>query len=550
LSEKTQFHIQKLGQLRADRSGFDTQWEEAASLIIPAHRNSFQGRGSDNAFGAQGQKKTELQYDSSVGVAAQRFSSVIESLATPQASVWHRLVPADKMLKRNRAVRLFFDELNEILFSHRYRPMANFVGNSQQTYMGLGTYGNGALYVDKPEDGSRGLRYRNFHLGEVYFVENHAGIVDTFYRSWYMTARQIAQQFDKPGDKLPEAVTEAIKNPQQAEKKFEVLHCVYPRNDFDPRRVDPKGLRYASLYIFVQNQEEIRESGYNSFPLPVARYTQVSGEIYGRGPAQWVLPAIKVLNEQKKTVLKQGHRVVDPVLLAHDDGNLGSFSLKPGALNPGGLNKDGKRMVDVLPTGNIAAGQELMEMEKRVINDVFLVSVFQVLIERRGQTPPTATEVLELAKEKGSLLSPTMGRQQSEDLGPTIEREVDILMAQDKLPELTPAMIEAEADFEVEYESPLSRAQRAEEASGLFRSIEFATAHANVTQDPSAFDWIDIDKAMPAVMEINGVPASWQKSMDDVLALRENRNQQQQVQQMIEAAPAAAGIMKAVGPGL
>ena len=81
MSEKTQFHIQKLGQLRSDRSNFDTQWEEAASLIIPAHRNSFQGRGSDNAYGAQGQKKTELQYDSSVGVAAQRFASVIESLA-------------------------------------------------------------------------------------------------------------------------------------------------------------------------------------------------------------------------------------------------------------------------------------------------------------------------------------------------------------------------------------------------------------------------------------------------------------------------------------
>lgn len=542
MSEKTQFHIQKLGQLRADRSNFDSQWEEAASLIIPAHRNSFQGRGSDNAFGAQGQKKTELQYDSSVGVAAQRFASVIESLATPQASVWHRLVPADKMLKRNRAVRLFFDDLNEILFNHRYRPMANFVGNSQQTYMGLGTYGNGSLYVDKPEDGSRGLRYRNFHLGEVYFVENHAGIVDTFYRSWYMTARQIAQQFNNAGDKVPEAVTEAIKNPQQAEKKFEVLHCVYPRNDFDPRRVDPKGMRYASLYIFVQNQEELRESGYNSFPLPVARYTQVSGEIYGRGPAQWVLPAIKVLNEQKKTVLKQGHRVVDPVLLAHDDGNLGSFSLKPGALNAGGLNKDGKRMVDVLPTGNIAVGDKMMQMEKDVINDAFLITLFQILID----TPQmTATEVLERAREKGMLIAPTAGRLQAEFLGRLIERELDLLFQQGLVPEMPSILRNTEAaEYHIEYDSPMSRMQRSEKAAGFMRALDVAANYAKNTGDLSPLDWLNFDTAMPEILDIQGAPTAWTRSLQDVEALRAGRAQQAQTQQMIEAAPAVAGLMK------
>ena len=40
----------------------------------------------------------------------------------------------------------------------------------------------------------------------------------------------------------------------------------------------------------------------------------------------------------------------------------------------------------------------------------------------------TATEVLERAREKGALLAPTMGRQQSEALGPMIEREIDILV--------------------------------------------------------------------------------------------------------------------------
>lgn len=545
MSELTQFHIQKLGTLRQERGNWDTQWEEAASLIVPAHRNSFQGRGMDNAFGAAGQKKTELQYDATVGVAAQRFTSVVESLATPQSNTWHRLVPADKTLKRNRAVRLFFDELNERLFSLRYRPAANFVGNSQQVYLGLGTYGNGCLFVDKLED-QAGLRYRNIHLGEVYFVENHAGVVDSFYRSFYLTARQIAQQFSQPGDTLPEAVAEAIKNPTQAEKKFEVLHCVYPRNDRDPRRIDPKGMPFASLYIFVQNQELMRESGYNSFPMPTARYTQASGEVYGRGPAQWVLPAIKVLNEEKKTVLKQGHRVVDPVLLAHDDGNLGVFSLKPGHLNPGTMTKDGKRLVDVLPTGNIAVGDKLMEMERAVINDAFLITLFQILID----TPQmTATEVLERAREKGMLIAPTAGRLQAEFLGRLIERELDLMFQQGLVPPLPAILRDSEAaEYHIEYDSPMSRMQRAEKAAGFMRALDVAANYAKNTMDPTPLDWFDFDTAMPEILDIHGSPTAWTRSLEDVQKLREGRQQAAETQQMIEAAPAAAGLMKAMPP--
>jgi len=543
VSERTQFHIQKFGTLKTDRSGWDTQWEEAASLIVPAHRNSFQGV-HGNVHSTPGQKKTELQYDATVSIAAQRFASVIESLATPQSNTWHRLVPADKMLKRNRAVRLFFDDLNERLFSYRYRPVANFVGNSQQVYLGLGVYGNGVMYVDQPED-QKGLRYRNIHLGEAYFVENHAGIVDTIYRSFHLTARQIIQQFASSEDSVPEAVTEAVKNPQQAEKKFEILHCVYPRADHDPRRIDRKGMKFASLYVFVQTQELIRESGYNSFPFPTARYTQASGEVYGRGPAQWVLPAIKVLNEEKKTILKQGHRIVDPVLLAHDDGNLGNFSLKPGFLNPGGVNADGKALIHALPTGNLAIGDKLMEMERTVINDAFLITLFQILID----TPQmTATEVLERAREKGMLIAPTAGRLQAEFLGRLIERELDLMFQQGLVGDLPSILRDSEAaEYHIEYDSPMSRMQRAEKAAGFMRALDVAANYAKNTGDPSPLDFFNFDVAMPEILDIQGAPTSWTRALDDVAQIRDGRAKAQQTQQMIDAAPAAAGVMKTMG---
>ncbi len=539
MSEVTQYHIQRLGALRNRRSNFDNQWEEAAERVIPAHRDTFTGR---HPWMTPGQKKTELQFDSTAGFAAQRFSSVIESLATPQNSIWHLLKPVDKTLKRNRAVRMFFDELAETLFNYRYRPVANFVGNSQQVYLGLGVYGNGSLYVDQP-DGERGLRYRNMHLGETYWVQNHAGIVDTVYRSYPMSPRQMMQQKRWT---IPESIAEMAKNPQQMDKEFEIIHCVFPREDYDPQRMDGPGKKWASLYIHVETQAVLREWGYDSFPFAVARYTQASGEDYGRGPAQWVLPAIKVLNEQKKTLLKQGHRIIDPVLLAHDDGNLGSFSLKAGALNAGGISKDGKRLIDVLPTGNLAVGDKMMELEKNVINDAFLITLFQILID----TPQmTATEVLERAREKGMLLAPTAGRLQAEFLGPLIEREIDLLARQGLLPRIPSILAEAATEYRIEYDSPMSRMQRAEKAAGFMRALAQASEYAKVTGDLEPLDFFNFDVATPEILDISGAPTAWTRSLEEVQARRDERAQAQQQQQMVDAAPAMASMAKSLPQG-
>lgn len=535
-----QFHIQRLANLRQERSNWDIQWEEAAARVMPAHVNSFTGRGM--SVGAGGEKNTELQFDASTSFAAQRFSSVIESLVTPQGSIWHLLKVLDKTLKRNRQVRAFFDDLSETLYNYRYRPIANFVGNSQQAYLGLGVYGNGIVYVDKPED-SKGLRYRNMHLGETYFAENHAGIVDTVCRAYRLTARQIVQKW---GNAAPEGIREKAKNPQQAEQKSEILHCVYPRKDYDPERLDGKGRPFASVYIHVETKTPMEEDGYFTFPYAITRYTQAPGEVYGRGPAQWVLPAIKTLNEQKKTILKQGHREVDPVLLAYDDGKLANATLKAGRMVAGGMSKDGRPLIGRLPGGNLAVGDKMMDMEKSLINDAFLLNLFQILLE----TPQmTATEVLERAREKGMLLAPTAGRIQAEFLGPMIEREIDLLARQGLMPRMPQILIDASIEYKIEYDNPMSRMARSEKAAGFLRALGQAAEYTKMTGDPDPLDHFDFDAAMPEILDIHGAPIAWTRSLEAIEERRAGRAQAAEQQQMVDAAPAMAALAKTAPQG-
>lgn len=307
--------------------------------------------------------------------------------------------------------------------------------------------------------------------------------------------------------------------------------------------MDAKGKQWQSIYIAIETQDLISEGGYDTFPYAVARYTQISGETYGRGPAQWVLPAIKVLNEEKKTVLKQGHRIVDPVLLAYDDGNLGSFSLKPGALNPGGVSAEGRPLIHTLPTGNLAVSDKLMEMERTTINDAFLITLFQILVDSPQMT---ATEVLERAREKGMLVAPTAGRLQSEFLGPLIERELDVLSRQGLLPEMPSILQDSEAaEYKIEYDSPMSRMQRSEKAAGFMRALDVAANYAKNTMDPAPLDFFDFDQAMPDILDIHGSPVAWTRTPEAVAEIRKQRAEAAEKQQMMDAAPGLGGLLKA-----
>ena len=521
--------VDRFARAESGRSNWESHWEEIAERVIPSYSGIFMSRGEERT---PGEKKTEFLFDSTAAIGLGRFASVVDSMLTPANQKWGRFVSSNPELQKIREVRAYFEEVTNIVHKFRYAPKANFQSQNHESFRMLGAFGTGTVFIDRLV-GDPGIRYRSIHLGEIYFEENHQGIIDTAYRRFKMTARQINQ-------KWPDNKSKKVKDAKDQDK-FTILHCVKPRTDLDPTRKDYRGMAYASYYIIRDDRTLLEEGGYRTWPYPSSRYYKTPGEIYGRSPAMDVLPAIKTLNEEKKTILKQGHRTVDPVLLTHDDGIVDTFSLLPGSVNAGGVSAEGRPLVHTLPIGNVMIGKELMDDERAVINDAFLVTLFQILTENPQMT---ATEVIERVKKKGILLNPTVGRQQSEYLGPTGEREIDVLQAQGLLPEMPGVLIEAGGEYNLEYDSPMARSARAEEAAGAMRSIEMTLGIVNATQDPSPLDNYDFDIIIPEVSEIQGTPLRWMKDPRAIQAIREARAKQAEQQQMIEAAPAMAGMMK------
>lgn len=518
--------IKKHEQRAAKRGTWESHWQEIGDLVLPR-------QGDITVKRHPGEKKQEQIYDSAASLALERFASAVQSYVAPQGSKWHGLKALPEELNDDEAVAEYFDTLRDVLFTFRLSPIANFYSQLHETLMSLGAFGTGVFFVG---DQKRGLRYRAIPIAEAYIGENAVGQVDCIDRKFEMSARQIAQMFGTKD--LPPNVTKALSD--NPDKDFTILHCVMPRNDYNERLKDNKNMPFASFYIERESRTTISEGGFRKFPYGVARYVTAPGEVYGRSPAMTVLPTIKMANAISKTMIRAAEFQAFPPTLVTDDGALGRMHLAPNAVISGGLNANGARMVEPMNIGaQPQLGVDILQQQHGVINDAFLVTLFQILVEVPTMT---ATEVLQRAQEKGALIGPALARLSTDLFGPMIEREIDLLADRDALPPPPRQIIEAGAEYEVEYDSPLTRAQKSEEAASVMRLVEWTTANAALF--PRLARRIDEDEAIEIVHAATGAPQKVLRSEDEMDALDQQEAQKMAAATALEAAPAAAGALK------
>lgn len=523
------------------RSVNENDWRLAAAYCLPSHYSAWSAAGPASYNGNSAARR--VMFDTTGARSLPKYASVLERMATPSGQKWHGLTASDPYLRKQHRVRAYFDQLRDMLFKYRYHPRAGFRIATGETYMSMGAYGNAPIYIGqrKPSafSAQAGIRYIACPLRDVFFLTDDEGNIVAVFRRFWLNVRQFKAKW--PNEPLPARMNTGV---QPSETRFfEFFHYVHPREDHDPSAIDARRHPFCSSYVSVEDQAYIGEdAGMASMPYLIPRTMTVAGNPYGISPAVSVLAALGGASAVKKTYIKQGQKAVDPVLLAYDDGVLnGDVDLRPGAVNPGGVDKQGRVLIRALETGDFRVAEVLLQDERKDIEDSFFVTLFQILTE----TPEmTATEVMERVAEKASLLSPTMGRLQSEFLGPGIEREIDVLVELGVMPPPPPELVEAKGEYEIIYTSPLAKGEYAEEVSGFMRAVEMSLGIANATQDPSHLDHYDFETAIPEISDYMAVPARWMMDPKKKEAKRDERADQMEQAQLMQNAPALASAAK------
>ena len=525
-SEKAKILLSRFDRLKTQRQNWESHWQEVADYMQPRKADVTKSR-------SKGDKRTELIFDGSPLQSVELLSASLHGMLTNPSTPWFSLKFKDQGMEGEDEAKAWLESATEVMYSAFNQ--SNFQQEIFELYHDLITFGTAAMFIE--EDDEDNLKFSTRHINEIYISENDKGRIDTVFRKFRISARAAIQKFGNVSTHI--AVT-AKKDPYE---EVEILHAVYPRSDFNPTKQDKENMPFESIYMDADSGDELSVSGFKEFPFVVPRYLKASHEIYGRSPAMTALPDVKMLNEMSKTIIKSAQKQVDPPLLVPDDG----FML-PVRTVPGGLNfyRAGTRdRIEPLNIGaNNTLGLNMEEQRRNSIRNAFYVN--QLMMQDGPQM--TATEVIQRNEEKMRLLGPVLGRLQSELLKPLIDRAFAILMRRNLFAQ-APDFLSGQ-EIEIEYVSPLAKAQKSTELSSIMRAVEILGSLSNVAP---VFDHINMDKLVRHLTSIVGVPQKILKPQAELNAERQQAAQQQeqmqqmqQVQQLAEAGGKVAPLAKAL----
>jgi hypothetical protein len=518
--------LKRFDRLSAQRQNWETHWQEVADYMMPRKADVTKTR-------SRGDKRTELIFDSSPLQAVELLAASLHGMLTNPSTPWFSLRFKDDMENEDEA-KEWLESATETMYAAFNR--SNFQQEIFELYHDLITFGTAAMYIEEDPDDI--LKFSTRHINEIYVAENDKGRIDTVYRKFKISARAAIQQFGSAVSVKVDSI-----NAKDPYEEVEIVHAVYPRSDFDPKKQDKSNMPFESIYIEYSSGDELSVSGFREFPFVVPRYLKASHEIYGRSPAMTALPDVKMLNEMSKTTIKSAQKQVDPPLLVPDDGFILPVRTVPGGLN---FYRSGTRdRIEPLNIGaNTPLGLNMEEQRRNSIRNAFYVN--QLMMQQGPQM--TATEVIQRNEEKMRLLGPVLGRLQSELLKPLIDRTFNIILRNNLFPP-APEFL-AGKDIEIEYVSPLAKAQKSTELSSIMRAIEILGSLSNVAP---VFDHINMDKLVRHLADIVGVPQKILKPQNQLNAERqqaeaqqEQMQQMQQLQQVAEAGGKIAPLAKAL----
>tara|TARA_Y100000310_G_scaffold63425_1_gene58850 strand:+ start:2574 stop:4226 length:1653 start_codon:yes stop_codon:yes gene_type:complete len=530
--------IKRYRTLQTQRQHWESHWQEVADYTCPR-------KGDVTKRRSGGDKRTELIFDGTAIHAAELMSASLHGMLTNPSTPWFDLRYEDAKLNGVDAAKEWLESATDVMY--QFIGRSNFAEQVHELYSDLVVFGTGVIFVDA-DVGNAGVRFSTRHIAECYVSENEQGRVDTVYRKYKTTARAAVRQFGE--GEVTQRISKLYTDDPYAE--VELLHVVMPREDRDARKRNKRNKPWASIHLDPEEKEVIGEHGYDEFPYCVPRFLKASFEIgYGRSPAMSALPDVKMVNKMSEVVIRASQLQIHPPLMVPDDG----FML-PVRTTPGGLNfyRSGTR--DRIEPLNIGANNPLGEMQleqrRQAIRAAFYVD--QLILGTGPQM--TATEVIQRTEEKMRLLGPVLGRLQAELLQPLIGRVFNLLARQKAFPP-APDMVQT-GSIDIEYVSPIARAQRSGDVQGILQMLEFLMPLVQL--DQGIVDWLDMDGLAKHIIKVTGSPAAVVRGEGEVRRAREQRAQEAQaqaemaaVQQMASAAGDAAPALRAVddvaGPG-
>jgi|TARA_B100001059_G_C17805869_1_gene569107 hypothetical protein len=399
-------------------------------------------------------RRSERIFDETAVVGVQEFASRLQSGIVPNYARWAEFTSGTEIPKdEQKEVNEMLDTVTEYVFE--ILQNSNFSQEVHETFLDCAV-GTGCLLVEEG-DAVHPIKFKAIPLPHLLLDAGHDEKIDHIFRERRIKFRQILNAY--PNAKLPARMMEEMgKNPDAECKLIEIVYRNYNNT---------KEEEYQFCVISETYEAELFSQtfkGMGSNPYLIYRWSKCAGEVYGRGPLQLALPAIKTSNLVIELILENAQMAISGMYQVEDDGviNVDNIQLIPGTIIPKAVGSSG--LTPVQPAGNFQVSDLVLRdmrqnIKKALYNDM--------LGTPNEKTPMSATEVAERMADLSRQIGAAFGRLQAELVNPVLQRVVYILKKQGRIQ--IPTVNGRE--IKIRSSSPLAQAQQQQDVATLDRFI-------------------------------------------------------------------------------
>lgn len=433
----------------------------------------------------EGQKKNEEVFDSTAINGLQQWASRLVATIMPPWRQWATMVAGGEIPEDEaEEVKKNLESITETLFTaFNHSPLAT---QAHESILEAGI-STGALLFQEGDD-EQPFNITSVPLSQIVPEEGPDGTIETVFREWDVPGRLIERKW--PDADIPHTVKQEIENKPDTKHKI-IEGTIY---NADSKMYDYKVMIKKGMQVIVEREEEVS-------PWIVFRTSVMPGEILGRGPILQALPDILTANKVVEFTLRRAAIDIGGIYTHVSDGAINPYTMQlvPNSLIPVQSNANENPTLRRLDTGGGIDVSQIVLAELRAnINDALYSNQLGPV---EGPTK-SATEISIRQQDLVQIAGATFGRLQTELLEKLIKRGVYILQRLGKIPKFK---VDGK-EVTLRYESPLARAQDAEEILNIQRWMELGGSLGEVFMASAKVE--DIPKTIGNLL---GVPQDLQR---------------------------------------
>ena len=511
--------IDRHSELSSERASEESRWRKLVRYVLPQEAAAW---GVDPC----GPRSSPTVDDTARECLDNLVASLDEMLYRRQP---YQVVPKEDSVAETGGYPVeWADYATHNLSSALDHPRCGFTVARQLLLRSTAGLGFGCMYVT--ERPGKHLVFRTYPAAEVAIAENADGIVDTVFRSYEMTIRQVVEMW---GQRASERVRSRLD--RSPGEKVRIIHAVYPRYEVMPS-AHKAGMPWASVYLEADNKNILDEGGFHEFPFAVPRWDRGCSP-YGWSPGMTVLDEILRVNAMGRSNLMAGQRIADPETYIPNGMFQNVLVRRPGATHYYDTKNIQNAEVRQWPTPTqLPVTMEMAQAVQVMIREAF----FYYLLQPPQSPNMTATEWIGRQRQMARRMGAPVGRHEQEAADPTGSRAFALLVRAGAIqPPEPPWHI---SDFEVRFISPLGQMKQLAQVESIQHTLSGAAMAAQF--DPSAARVIDAEEVIREQHDALGAPTRMLRNRRVVQQMREDDAQRQQIAEAGQVAMTGATVGK------